>query len=218
VHWKAYLRQRLGPFVGERVLEVGAGLGAITQALCGSKQRRWVCLEPDLGLAEGLARRAVRGELPAVCEVQAGNLATLDPGLRFDTVLYVDVLEHIEHDAEELLRAASFLTSGGALVVLAPAHAWLYTSFDRAIGHLRRYTKRTLAALTPPGLHRVELAYLDSVGLLASLGNRFLLRADLPTARQIWAWDRWLVPLSRITDPLLGHTVGKSVLGVWRRS
>ena len=60
-------------------------------------------------------------------------------------------------------------------------------------------------------------AYLDNVGLLLSLGNRLLLRRDLPSAAQIAFWDRRIIPLSRILDRLTGHRLGKTVLCVWRR-
>ena len=63
----------------------------------------------------------------------------------------------------------------------------------------------------------MKLIYLDSVGLLASAGNRLLLRQSMPTERQILAWDRLMIPVSRVIDPVFGHRLGKSVLGVWRR-
>jgi hypothetical protein len=61
------------------------------------------------------------------------------------------------------------------------------------------------------------MRYLDSVGLAASLANRTLLRQSIPTARQIMIWDRLMVPMSRILDPLLGYRAGKSILAVWSR-
>ena len=67
-------------------------------------------------------------------------------------MLYIDVLEHIEHDLDELARAASHLAPGGHLVVLAPAHQALFSDFDRAIGHYRRYNRAGLQKLAPAGL------------------------------------------------------------------
>ena len=63
----------------------------------------------------------------------------------------------------------------------------------------------------------MRLHYLDSIGMLASLGNRLILKSSMPTRRQIALWDRLMVPISRLADPLLGHRLGKSVLGVWQR-
>jgi hypothetical protein len=133
-------------------------------------------------------------------------------------LLLRDVLEHIEDDAAELRRAADRLAPGGHLVVLAPAHRALYTAFDAAIGHHRRYTRAGLLALAPAGLVPVRARYLDAVGMLASLGNRLLLRSATPTTRQIQLWDRLMVPPSRLVDPLLGFAVGKSVLVVWSKA
>jgi SAM-dependent methyltransferase len=215
--WKAYLATLLGPLLRGVVVEVGAGLGATTAALADGRQQRWLCLEPDPGLAAALRAAVAAGRLPAYCEVQTSGLEGLSPGLRADAILYLDVLEHIADDAGELARAAAHLAPGGALVVLAPAHPWLYSAFDAAIGHHRRYTRRTLDRLAPPGLARETVRYLDSAGLLASAGNRLLLRRALPTPGQIAAWDGWLVPLSRWLDPRLGFRAGKSVLAVWRR-
>jgi hypothetical protein len=101
--------------------------------------------------------------------------------------------------------------------VLAPAHSWLFTPFDAGVGHFRRYTKKTLRAAMPRNLERARLSYLDSVGLLASLANKALLRQSMPTERQIGFWDGVLVPMSRVMDKLTLHCIGKSVLGVWRK-
>jgi hypothetical protein len=109
------------------------------------------------------------------------------------------------------------LNPNGRLIVLGPAHSWLYSEFDAAIGHFRRYTRRTISALQPSGLTIEKLIYLDVVGLFASLGNRLILRSSLPTEQQVLFWDRWLVTSSRVLDPLVGHRLGKSVLAVMRR-
>jgi hypothetical protein len=133
-------------------------------------------------------------------------------------IVYIDVLEHIENDVDELSRAATLLKESGHLIVLSPAHQWLYTPFDREIGHYRRYSKKSLIEITPLRLRCVELRYLDSVGMLASLGNRLLLKSSMPTQGQINFWDKRLVPLSIFFDSLLQYRLGKSILGVWRKS
>jgi SAM-dependent methyltransferase len=207
--WKGYWRARIQPFVHGDVLEVGAGIGANTQALADLPCRRWLCLEPDPALASRIVLPTPRHERIT------GTIGDLDPLRKFDTILYLDVIEHIEDDRGELARAAALLAPGGSIIVLAPAHAFLYTAFDRAIGHFRRYSAHTLRAIAPTGLREQKLVYLDSCGALASLGNRFLLRSAIPTEHQILTWDRLLVPCSRWLDPLLLHKAGKSVLAVW---
>jgi hypothetical protein len=94
----------------------------------------------------------------------------------------------------------------------------LYSEFDRAIGHHRRYTKETLSLVMPDDLELVRLLYLDSIGLALSVSNRWFLKQAQPTAAQIRFWDRMVVPCSRVVDRLCDYRLGKSVLGVWRRT
>lgn len=216
-NWKAYLARQVGPYLGRRVLEIGAGIGGTTRALAPGTDGEWWCVEPDARQAETLQRFIASGELPARCRVVAGTLRDVEPRGDFDSVLYIDVLEHLDDDAGEVAQAARRLTRGGYLVVVSPAHPWLFSAFDRAVGHHRRYVRGSLAVLAPEGLWPIRLRYLDSVGLLASAANRLLLRSDTPTRRQIALWDKGLVPLSTVVDRLVGYRLGKSVLAVWRR-
>ncbi len=213
--WKGYLREQISPYLGADVLEVGAGIGGTTRALCRGAERRWACLEPDPALAARLDEEIRSGSLPRCCEAILGTIGRLDPSQSFDTILYIDVLEHIEDDRAEVDRAFRLLKPGGHLVALSPAHQWLYTPFDRAIGHHRRYDRTGFGDLAG-GLRPERLVYLDSVGLLASLANKLLLKSAMPGPAQVAFWDRVLVRLSKRVDPLLAHAVGKSVLAVWR--
>ena len=217
-NWKRYWSRAIAPFVRGRVLDVGAGLGATARAFAAHPGiSEWTYLEPDRRLATALRLSIVECGLPFRTRVRCGMLADLHPTERFNAILYIDVLEHIGDDGGELARAAAHIDRGGHLVVLSPAHQWLYSPFDRAIGHERRYTRESLRALAPADLRLVRLHYLDAVGLAASLGNRLLLRRSMPSAVQIAAWDRFMVPLSRRLDPLIGHRLGKTVVGVWTR-
>jgi SAM-dependent methyltransferase len=215
VNWKRYYARRLRPFIAGDVLEVGAGIGATSRFLCGRPQRSWTCLEPDAALTARLKAALDHEPLPVPWTVRQGRLADLPPAARFDTILYIDVLEHIEDDREELRQSAGRLRPGGRIIVLAPAHNWLFSRFDSAIGHYRRYSVAMLAGITPPPLHLDAAFYLDSVGMLASLANRLLLREAYPTLSQIRFWDSALVRLSRVLDPCGGHRVGKTVIGIF---
>jgi hypothetical protein len=216
--WKAYYGNLIRPYLVGDVLEVGAGIGATTRSLCDGSQRRWVCLEPDGKLSGEIQKLIDTAALPRCCEVLTGRISDVPRQPQFDAILYIDVLEHIEDDAAEVEAAAGRLRSGGVLIILAPAHQWLYTPFDEAIGHYRRYSKETLSRAMPRLLAGVDLRYLDSVGLLASLGNRVLLNSSMPTKLQIALWDNVMIRASRLLDPLLRNSLGKSVLGIWRRN
>ena len=216
-HWKAYWSSFLLPYLRQSVLEVGAGIGSNTVLLNPAQSLRWVCLEPDQQLLSEL-KRNLEPFPTGRCETFAGTVEKLPATELFDTILYIDVLEHIEDDVAELKRAAAHLQTGGRLVVLSPAHQWLFSKFDAAIGHHRRYTRRTLLALAPAGVKLDRALYLDAFGLFLSLGNRLLLRQDLPTVRQIEFWDRCVVPVSRLMDPVLFYRAGKSILVIWQKA
>lgn len=216
VRWKSYVRSRVQRYLRGDILEVGAGIGGTTRRLCDGQQESWTCLEPDASLAARLEEHVHGAAVVPRPEILTGGLEALAPSRLFDTVLYIDVLEHIEDDGGELVRASRHLDAGGALVVLSPACQFLYTAFDTAVGHFRRYDKKRLRALTPPGTTVERLEYLDFAGMFLSLSNRLLLRSGSPSLGQIRLWDRLCVPLSRIVDPLIGRLAGKSILGVWR--
>lgn len=168
-------------------------------------------------MANTLQDSVACGRLPANCEVVNGSLAELAPSVSADTVLYVDVLEHIENDQGELKLASRHLRPGGYLVVLSPALPFLYSPFDRAVGHHRRYRTRDVERLTPGSMSAERIMFVDSVGLFASLANRLLLRSDMPTPNQVRFWDAVIVPASRLFDRMTGHRIGKSLVMVWKR-
>ncbi|MCE0521508.1 MAG: class I SAM-dependent methyltransferase [Methylacidiphilales bacterium] len=216
-NWKAYWSAKVRPHLGKSVLEVGAGLGANTPFLLGPEQTDWLCLEPDAALAAQIPATLAGVAGNGIVKTRTGTLRDLAADETFDTILYIDVLEHIEDDLGEMRAALGHLSPGGKIVVLSPAHPWLFTEFDRTLGHYRRYTARSLRACTPAGAALVEIRALDSMGLMASVANKLLLHQNMPSPEQIAFWDRCLVSLSCWTDPLLGFSVGKSLIAVWRK-
>lgn len=217
LNWKSYFAHMLRPFIGGRVLEIGAGIGANIPHLYNKRVRDWTSVEPDAELAALIANSIKDGTLPASCRVLVGTLSSIDEGPSYDTILYIDVIEHIADDRGEIAGAARRLAPGGNVVVLAPAHQFLYSAFDEAIGHYRRYSASTLAALTPLECWLRTWMMLDSAGFFASLANAKLLRAAMPSRRQVRIWDGLLVPISRVLDRGTFHRVGKTIIAVWSR-
>lgn len=218
VNWKKYYGSFIKPYLGKEVLEVGAGIGATTEILLTAEQGRWVCLEPDGLLTEEIVKKIKNGILPPICEPRVGDISCLGEDEVFDSVLYIDVLEHIKDDGAEIARAAKHIKQGGHLIVLAPAHQFLYTPFDKAIGHFRRYSKSGLRkVVSGTALRPVCSKYLDSAGIAASMANKLLLRSAMPSKGQILFWDSFLVKASRLGDRLSFYRIGKSILGIWKR-
>jgi SAM-dependent methyltransferase len=210
VRWKSYVADLIRPYLGASVLEVGAGIGNNIPYLFRPPVSQWTALEPDAAQAGQIIDPAVR--------VVVGTLVAIEATERFDAILYLDVLEHIENDALEVREAAARLTPGGRLIVLAPAHPFLFSPMDAEVGHHRRYTAAALRALTPESCRLERLIMVDSVGFFASLANRLLLRSEQISAGQVRLWDGAMVPVSRVLDRLLFRRFGKTALAVWRRN
>lgn len=213
--WKSYWSSRIQPYLGKTVLEVGAGLGSNTRLLCKKTFSRWVCLEPDTHLSEVIPETIKFHECCSLCEVLKGTMLNLSSGDIFDTILYLDVLEHIENDREEFRQAYKHLAPNGKIIVLAPAHPFLFSAFDKAIGHYRRYDTLMIKDLTPLNSKLLHLEYLDSLGMILSYANRIILKQKSPHQNEIQMWDSIIIPCSRILDKLYGYRLGKSILAVW---
>lgn len=216
-NWKSYWSSRIACYLSGDVLEVGAGIGSNTPFFKPRNAGRWVCLEPDPGLVAQLTENLQGMNGASFYEGRCGTLQSMGEDERFDTIIYIDVLEHIEDDAAELVLASKLLRPGGHVVVLSPAHQFLYTPFDKAIGHFRRYNRTSLRKVSPPGMKTEAIFYLDACGIAASAANQLLLRQSMPTKAQIGVWDKWIIPVSRIVDPITMNSIGKSIVGVWRK-
>lgn len=216
VNWKRYWSAAVKPFVRGRVLDVGCGLGANARYLFNDLVTSYAFLEPDAALLQQVPQHA--GLPPTLPQRRIQGTTSSISGEYFDTVLYIDVLEHIPDASSELERASGSLAAGGHLIIVVPAFQFLYSPFDKAIGHVTRYDRQLLRAQMPSTLKPISLRYLDSVGLLLSLGNKLLLRRSAPSLSQITFWDKRIVPISRFMDELVIHSFGRSLVAVYRKT
>jgi SAM-dependent methyltransferase len=209
--WVAELCAR---HLGHRVLEVGAGLGAVTAHYA---DRREVVAN-DMSPACVRALRDRFGDHPNV-RVEAGDLRGLGLQEHFDSVLMVNVLEHIADDVEALRGLSQLLVPGGSVVVYVPALNWLYGPNDKKVGHYRRYSVwRLREVFREAGLEPVDLRW---VNLLAIPAWAAFSRGDVRDTQEIGKllslWDRTAVPASRFLEAHVTTPIGLNVLGVGRR-
>jgi len=155
-NWKSYWASIAAPYVRGQVLEVGAGTGGSIPLLAANASD-WLCLEPDPPLGAQLREKIAAGALPPQCRLELSTLQGLAPGVEFDAILYADVMEHVRDDEAEARLAADRLAPGGALIILAPAHQFPFSPFDKAVDHYRRYSKRSLSAIVPNQLELLTL-------------------------------------------------------------
>jgi len=159
-----------------------------------------------------VAANKVLERYPDCAAVQSDILA-FDTEARFDTVVMLDVLEHIEHDDALLQRLRALLAPGGRIILKVPAGAWLYGAADRDLGHHRRYSKSVLllkaksAQLKP--VH--EPRYFNRASVPGWWLNGRLLRRGNPPKAQI-AWLEYLVPLFRLMEKAIPLPFGLSII------
>jgi SAM-dependent methyltransferase len=213
--YMAWLAELCDRHLGHRVLEVGAGSGAIT---VGYAQGREVVASDSSPIAVASLRERFAGD-PNVTVVDA-DLRTYQPEVRFDSILMVNVLEHILDDVEALRGLSRLLVPFGNLVVYVPALDGLYGDWDHMGGHYRRYGRwRLREVFREAGLEPLELRYMNSLAIVPWLV--FQGGGD-PTdearrGRLLALWDRVGVPINRAIDAHLHPPVGLNVFGVARR-
>lgn len=212
-NYHRWIVAELAPFLGRRVAEVGAGIGSVSRLLLEQPIEQLTAFEPSSNMFPQLAEN-LRSESRAVArnEFFAGGSAE-----SFDSVAYVNVLEHIADDGRELRRAHESLSPGGHLLVFVPALSWLYSDFDRRIGHERRYSRAELEKVaTGAGFRIVQSRYFDLAGVLPWYLNFVLLRRGLGGG-SVSLYDRLIVPPMRFIENIVSPPLGKNLLLVARR-
>ena len=213
VRYRRYLFDLIEPHLGDSVLEVGAGLGDFAAQLTGRK--RLVVSDSDPLCLWSL--RARLGSRPEVEVRTLDLLGEVEFDLPVESVVAINVLEHLEEDVRALKAMGSTVVAGGNLVLLVPGYPSLYGEFDRAVGHVRRYTPEALRqAVEAAGL---QVTMLKPVNLLGGLAwwaaGRMGARAR-PTPTLVKLYDRVIVPLVRASERRFVPPYGQSVICVAR--
>ena len=188
--------------IGGDVLELGAGIGNIS-GLLAQRARSLVVTEIEAAYVGELEARFA--QTPHV-DIAAFDLEQALPAIvaerTFDTIISMNVIEHVADDHGAVARVSARLRSGGWMLTYVPAMPFAFGPMDEALGHHRRYTRRSLGALMEgAGLVVERLEYMNAVGLAGWWFNNRVLRRREPDPTQVGAFER-LVPLLRMEDAL----------------
>ena len=136
---------------------------------------------------------------------------------KFNTILYLHVLEHIEEDRKELENAYEKLEEGGRLIIMVPKHQKLYSNFDKAIGHFRRY-ELDFFEKSLVNLERKLLISLDSVGFILYFLNKIFFKDEtFPSNFKIFIWDKIFTPFTILLDFITNYKFGKCIVAMYKK-
>jgi len=211
--WQARL---ILPELGQRVLEVGCGTGNFTQTLLDREAVIAIDNEPACvsRLAERFADRPnLQTRVASPCEDSFRELAHFRP----DSIVCLNVLEHIEDDAGALRNMAAIVPAGCVIVLLLPAFPALYGPIDRNLEHFRRYSVVSLKCLAAGiNLTIEKLQYMNLIGFFGWWVNARILQRQAQSTSQIAVFDKWVVPLLSWLESRFPPPFGQSLLAVLR--
>lgn len=212
--YNRWLIERVAPWVGQRVLEIGAGVGTMSALLL--DRERLVLSDINPHYIERLKARFGSQEqvrvVPLRLPATNGDLVAE----RLDTIICLNVLEHVRDDELSLATMFQLLQPGGRLVLLVPSLPVIYGTLDRALGHFRRYTPSELRRkYAIAGFRMRHLEYFNLAGVPGWwFTGRVLKRELIPTGSLRW-YDA-LVPLFRL-ERFLPWRLGQSLIAVGER-
>jgi len=211
-NYRKALLNEFAEFLRGDVVEVGAGIGQITESLSRmSPVKRVVAVEPD---PEFCVRH--RLQFPSHDLIE-GTATDLPPDLEWDAILSVNVLEHIdEHEAELKLYASMLRSRKGYLCLFVPACPEIYSPIDEDFGHFRRYRRTELRhLLQQAGFEILRLSYFNFVGYFAWWLNFCLLKKRRFEPAKVLFFDRAIFPLVHAFErKIYRPPFGQSLLAV----
>lgn len=209
--WQSRLASRE---VGSRIVEVGCGIGNFTAML--ADREAVVALDVEASCIEKHRQRFrdcpnIHAEVMDACAAEFPSLASHRP----DSVVCLNVLEHIQDDRLALSNMSSILAPRGKVILIVPAFQALYGPIDARLGHHRRYSKRDFTALAHrAGLKVVTLRYMNSAGFVGWWMNAKVLPRQAQSESQIRIFDRVIVPVISRLEALVSPPFGQSIFAV----
>tara|TARA_B100000900_G_scaffold385181_1_gene374642 strand:+ start:233 stop:913 length:681 start_codon:yes stop_codon:yes gene_type:complete len=206
VLWRKYIYFLVKKYIKNGLLEVGAGIGSFTKNYK-NDLKNITLTELDKQNIKRLKKR-FKGS-----KIKIETKLTSKLNGKFNSILYMNVLEHIKNDKKEINISLNKLNKKGYLIILVPAHNELYTKFDKEIGHFRRYKVNFFKKLKLKNAKIVKLQYLDCLGYFLYYLNKIFYKNEIyPSKTKIFIWDKFFTPLTFFFDRFLNYRFGKNVL------
>lgn len=215
-NYNKWVLKMVEPHLGKKVFELGSGTGRFSKFLIKVNLRFLLLLEPSPVFFPRILKIAQGHDFVRPVNSDIENFK--DPGLfeSFDSIVSIQVLEHIEDDEAAIMKAAHYLRPEGKVIIQVPAMKWLFGHWDRQIGHFRRYQKSDVKRLSEStGLKICENYYFNSLGILGWWLNFCVHKKDFRVHSESETlntqgrfFDKWLVPIISRCESILHSPIG----------
>ncbi len=218
VNYRRWQFEMISPHVKGKVLEVGGGIGNFTAVLAGIAESV-VSIEPNFSCYNQLVKRVESLPNVTTLNIAAESLDQhMPPDYQADTLVCMNVLEHIEQDGSALRTFVRLLRTGGKLILLVPAVPAVFGRIDQRLGHYRRYSRIGLkSVMAEAGLAPERIRYFNFVGLWGWWWNTKFAPREKQSDAQIRFFDRFLVPWLSVAERIVPVPVGQSLLAVGKK-
>ena len=216
VNYHRWILELIKPFLGEHLVEVGAGTGAFSELLLETKPKTLSLVEPSTmveDLRNNLSRKNTTTEIQIFHNIFADVAARLKSEQLPDSIIYINVLEHIEDDRAELKTVWQTLREKGRVFIFVPALPVLFSEFDRRIGHFRRYRKTEIEKKCRDAQLRIVVSrYFDVTGIVPWLLKYRLMKSTTMESGAVHLYDKLIVPVAKPLERFLPPPIGKNLL------
>ena len=214
VNYHKWIMAEFRPYLGISTAEVGAGVGNFSKLILNSNISSLTAFEPSQNMYPFLKEALAQDKRAKTVN---DFFWRKNIGESYDSILYVNVLEHIENEVDELGNAYEALCRNGHLLIFVPALPWLYSEFDKQVGHYRRYlTKDIITLIEQAGLSIIKVKYFDIVGIIPWYINFVLFKNSL-SGDSVSYYDNFIIPPMRFIEQLMVPPVGKNILLVAKK-
>lgn len=218
--FNAWMYETVQPFISGTVLEIGSGIGNMSDFLIRSAQKLYVSDFNETYLSLLRERFSKHTNLGGVFSIDL-NDQRFDEKFAslfnlFDTIIALNVVEHIGNDELAISNCEKLLKKGGHLIILVPAYQVLYNRFDKELGHFRRYTRKKLKALMGKHLEIIHSQYFNFPGIFGWFLSGMIMRNRNIPSSQMGLFNK-LVPLFKGIEKIVSGRAGLSVIVVGRK-
>ena len=207
-NFRKYQMEKIKKYIkNKKILDVGSGNGGLI-TYYQKETRKISVFEPSKNLNNKLKKKFKKDEI-----IIFNNKNQIKQ--KYDTILYMDVIEHIKKYENEINSILRIINKRGVLIINVPAFNFLYTDFDKSVGHIKRFSKKDFCYLSKKFKLKIKkLEYYDSVGFFLIFLSKFIFSFYLKNknvSKNVRIWN-YLIPLSKVIDKILFNRIGKSLI------